>query len=98
MTAIGDAVSGGAAMQVGAFIKEDYNYGVIIACGKVAYDVIWVGGSTTRYAHSARRIKVVDPDEIDEHTRAHLVREAVDARAERARGAGIRRGTVSPHR
>lgn len=88
-------------MKVGDFIEETgggtRDYGVIIACGRVSYDVIWVGGSTSRYRHSdGRHVAVIDPSNVDDFTRRHLLGEAADARAERARGARIRRGAVSP--
>lgn len=90
-------------MKVDDFIEERgagvSSYGIVIACGPKTYDVVWIGGSTTRYRHGVRSVRVVTAAEIgDGHLHKHLLREAKDAKAERRRGAGIRRGTVSPSR
>lgn len=89
-------------MKVGDFIKEGAEYGLVIACGKVAFDVVWTGGSTTRYRHGVRDIRVVPTTDVDFITgvipRKHLEEEAAAAKAERRRGARIHRGTVSPSR
>lgn len=85
-------------MRVGDFIKEGIDYGIVLSCGPVAFDVVWVGGSTSRYRHGVRMIEVVDAATIDDFTRRHLAKEAASAKAERARGAGVRRGQVSPSR
>lgn len=57
-----------------------------------------VGGSTTRYRHGERDVRIVPAVEVDASSREHLMREVQDARRERRRGARIRRGTVSPRR
>lgn len=73
-------------------------YGVVLAAGSRTFDVLWVGGSTTRYRLGARDLRIVPSAELDAHTRDHLLREAEAARRERRAGARIRRGTVSPRR
>jgi hypothetical protein len=60
--------------------------------------VIWIGGSTTRYRHGVRDIRIISAAELDALTREHLLREAENARRERRSGARIKRGTVSPRR
>ncbi len=85
-------------IRTGAFIKESLDFGLVIASGAKTYDVVWIGGSTTRYRHGERDIQVVVAAELDAHTREHLVGESAAARRERRAGAGIRRGTVSPRR
>lgn len=81
-------------MKVGDFVKEGIDYGIVLTCGPVAFDVVWVGGSTSRYRHGVREIAVLDADELDDSTRLHLTDEAERAREERAAGLGVRRGQV----
>ncbi len=87
-------------MKRGDFITEGAgSWGMVLTCGPVSYDVIWIGGSTQRFRHSdGRHIRVVEASELDVHSRRHLLGEYKDAIAERRRGARIRRGTVSPSR
>lgn len=66
--------------------------------GTRTFDVIWIGGSTTRYRHGVRDIRIVLVAELDAHSREYLACEAEAARRERRAGARIRRGTVSPRR
>lgn len=66
--------------------------------GPKTFDVVWLGGSTTRYRHGERDIQIVGRVEVDARTREHLSRGALAARQERRRGARIRRGVVSPPR
>jgi len=82
----------------GDFLKEGIDLGLVLTSGKSTYDVIWVGGSTTRYRHGVRDVRIIPPAEIDTHRREHLTREAAAARRERRAGSRIRRGTVSPQR
>ncbi len=72
--------------------------GIVLSSGPKTFDVIWVGGSTTRYRHGVRDIRIVGNAEVDPHTREHLRHEAESARRERRAGALIQRGTVSPRR
>lgn len=86
-------------MKVGDYIVEhgaSPHYGLIIACGRVTYDVIWIGGGTSRYRHGVRKVDIIRAGELDAHTRKHLRSEAAKAKAERRRGAGIRRGQIWP--
>jgi hypothetical protein len=81
----------------GDFIHEAHDYGLVIASGPVTYDVVWIGGSTTRYRHGERDVAIVHQDHEDLGVwRYHLEREAKAAREERREGRGIRRGQVSP--
>lgn len=88
----------GFVVETGDFIKEGIDLGLVLASGAKAFDVIWIGGSTTRYKHGVRDIRIVPAAEIDANSRDHLTREADAARRERRAGARIRRGTVSPRR
>ncbi len=98
LSAVGEASETGTSVRIGSFIKEGIDYGIVIASGAKTYDVVWIGGSTTRYRHGERDVRVVSAAEVDAHTRDHLIGEAEAARRERRSGAGIRRGTVSPRR
>jgi len=82
-------------VKVGDFVKEaPGSYGVVLACGPVAFDIVWTGGSTTRYRHDTQRhITVITGDALSECDRRHLLTAAA-AKAERARGARIRRGSI----
>jgi hypothetical protein len=83
-------------VRAGDFIEERGSYGRVLTAGVVAYDVIWVGGSTQRYKQGQRDLRIVGGLELDKSTRDHLLKESADAIRERATGARIRRGTVSP--
>jgi len=88
-------------VQADDFIEERgacNSLGRVLVSGAKTFDVIWFGGSTTRYRHGARDIRIVPVAELDAHSREHLTREAEAARRERRAGARIRRGTVSPRR
>lgn len=89
-------------VKAGDFVEERgpgiMDHGIVLASGSKTFDVIWLGGSTTRYKHGVRDIRIVGSLEIDKHTREHLLREAESARRERRSGAGIKRGQVSPTR
>ncbi len=98
LSANGEASEPELMIRAGAFIREVIDHGLVIASGAKTYDVIWIGGSTTRYRHGERDIRVVPAAELDVHTRDHLVGEAEAARRERRAGARVRRGTVSPRR
>jgi len=80
------------------YIREGAAFGLVLASGAKTFDVVWLGGSTTRYRHGERDIQIVGRVEVDARTREHLSREALAARQERRRGARIRRGVVSPRR
>lgn len=84
-------------MKVGDFVYEPPNqYGIVLTCGPVKFDVVWLGGSTSRYKHGVRDVEVVEPAAVDKWSRKLLLQEAANAKAERARGAGIKRGQVWP--
>jgi hypothetical protein len=94
------SLSGGAGLVVksGDFIQEGLDSGFVLVSGTKTFDVIWIGGSTTRYRHGVRDIRIISAAELDALTREHLLREAENARRERRSGARIKRGTVSPRR
>jgi hypothetical protein len=74
-------------------------FGVVVACGPVAYDVVWIGGSTSRYRHADDVVRVATDAEVaalGDIIRVHLLQEATAAREERRAGAGIRRGEIWP--
>lgn len=74
-------------------------FGVVVACGPVAYDVVWIGGSTSRYRHADDVVRIATDAEVaalGDITRTHLLQEAAAAREERRTGAGIRRGEIWP--
>lgn len=84
-----------------AIIKEGAELGVILQSGDVTFDVIWTGGSTSRYRYDAKRvINVATAFDLEgqDRTIAHLRGEARAARGERRMGAHIKRGQVSPSR
>jgi hypothetical protein len=85
-------------IKPGDFIKGGIDFGRVLVSGAKTFDVIWVGGSTTRYRHGERDIHVVPGAELDAMTREHLTQEAETALRERRSGAQIQRGTVSPRR
>lgn len=74
-------------------------FGVVVACGPVAYDVVWIGGSTSRYRHADDVVRVATDAEVvalGNITRVHLLQEATAVHEERRAGAGIRRGEIWP--
>jgi hypothetical protein len=85
-------------VKKGDFLLElnSYDFGIALTSGPKSYDVVWMGGSTTRYRQGERDVRVVPADEVDAHSRDHLLREAEAARRERRAGAKVRRGTISP--
>lgn len=87
-------------VQAGDFIQEcgETSPAFVLTSGAKTFDVIWMGGSTTRYRHGVRDIRIVPVAEVDALTREHLTHEAEAARRERRAGARVRRGTVSPRR
>ncbi len=78
----------------GDFVKESGSYGLVIAAGPKTFDVIWIGGGTSRYRHGMRAIAATT--EVSDWERKHLIAEARAAREERRTGAGIKRGQVWP--
>jgi hypothetical protein len=95
-------VAGGAPfdapVRAGNFVKEGLDLGLVLVSGAKTFDVIWIGGSTTRYRHGERDIRIASAVDLDAHAREHLTQEAEAARHERRTGARIRRGTISPRR
>ena len=88
-------------VQAGDFIEERgacNELGLVLVSGAKTFDVIWIGGSTTRYRHAVRDIWIVPGAELDANSREHLTQEAESALRERRAGARVRRGTVSPRR
>lgn len=82
-------------------IKEGADLGVILQSGAVAYDVIWTGGSTSRYRYdAAREIHAATAFDLEgqDGLIKHLREEAEAARKERRSGARIKRGHVHPSR
>jgi len=74
-------------------------FGVVVASGPTAYDVVWIGGSTSRYRHADDVVRVATDAEVaalGDITRTHLLKEAAAAREERRTGAGVRRGEIWP--
>ncbi len=85
----------------GQIIKESSALGIILQGGSVAYDVVWMGGSTSRYRYDANRdVRLATEFELEGQDRVlrHLRREAAEARRERKVGARIKRGQVWPSR
>lgn len=75
--------------------------GCIVQSGEVSYDVVWQGGSTSRYRYSTGRyVRPATPAELALlwRTVANVREHAANARAERRRGARIKRGQVWPSR
>jgi hypothetical protein len=82
-------------------VKEGAQLGVVLQSGGVSYDVLWVGGGTSRYRYDAgRAVSVATAFDLQyqEGTIVHLRAEAEAAHRERRRGAGVRRGQVHPSR
>lgn len=84
----------------GQVIKEGAELGVVLQAGARTYDVVWVGGSTSRYRQGVRDVHLATEFELEGQDRVvrHLHREAQQARRERRDGAGIKRGQVWPSR
>jgi hypothetical protein len=83
----------------GDFIKEAGSYGLVLTAGPKTFDVIWTGGSTSRYRHGARIFDLANEDRhLSALERESLTRDAIDARNERKQGAGIKRGQIWPSR
>lgn len=89
-----------ARLKRGQVIKEQFDLGLVLNSGPVAYDVIWVGGSVSRYRHGQRDVRVATEQELADagSTVDHLLKEAGAARRERRNGHRVRRGQVSPRR
>lgn len=74
--------------------------GIVLQSGKVSYDVIWIGGMTSRYRYSVgRRVRLATEQEIARQGSLYvdgLRADAAQAQDERRRGAGVRRGQIWP--
>ena len=86
-----------ALFKQGDFVKEGLSYGIVLTSGRRTLDIVWIGGSTSRYRHGVRDIKPAD-EYLTDRERAHLVHKAKDAREERRTGAGVKRGQIWPSR
>lgn len=82
----------------GDFVQESTSRGVVLISGPTSFDIVWIGGSTSRYRHGTRVIRLMSIDELSEMERKHLTDEAERAREERRTGARIKRGQVWPSR
>jgi len=82
----------------GQIIKESGSLGIILSSGEVSFDIVWVGGSTSRYRYDRGRevVLATDDDMRSTYEIAHLRSEVVKAREERRNGEGIKRGQVWP--
>lgn len=90
-----------AAFERDQVVKEGVSLGLVLQSGKTSYDVVWIGGSTSRYRYAAKRdVHVATEFELEGQDRVvrHLRREAVAARHERKVGARCKRGQVHPSR
>ncbi len=93
----------GRVIKRGDFVIEagaSHSRGLVLSAGPVSYDVVWIGGSTSRHHQADGRCAVVDPDAADfsAYEIRHLTREAEAAREERRIGARRKRGQVWPRR
>lgn len=79
-------------------VKESGLLGIILSSGKVSFDIVWVGGSTSRYRYSTgRHIDLADESDLrSTYEVEHLRREVIKAREERRTGQRIKRGQVWP--
>lgn len=92
--------------EPGQLVIEEGNgmsdMGIILSSGAVTFDIVWIGGSTSRYRYSTgRHVRLATPREIeaaDPTMIEHLRKEAADAREERRTGARRKRGQVWPSR
>jgi hypothetical protein len=78
---------------------------LVLACGPRSFDIIEQSGGTTRYLHAHKRnVRLATASDFNHDlayeasVRERLVRQAGNARDERRRGAGVRRGHVAPSR
>ena len=81
----------------GDFVCEHgTSFGIVLACGPRAFDVLWEGGSTSRYAHGQRDIWIVDehcdPTGLTPNVVAALREDCEKAAQERRPGAAAKRG------
>lgn len=85
----------------GDIVKEGFDLGMILQSGNITYDVVWIGGSTSRYRYEASRaVSLATSFDLEgqDLVLKHLREEAIAARAEREAGAHIKRGQVHPSR
>ena len=80
----------------GDFVKEGAEVGIVLASGSKTFDVVWTGGSTSRYRYGIRDIHLATERDLEDCNREHLIKEAADAREERRIGAGVKRGQIWP--
>ena len=73
-----------------------YLRGLVLSAGPLTYDVIWIGGSTSRYRQDSGRCVKVDPvvEDFTPSEIRQLTKDAADAREERRTGARIKRGQI----
>ena len=82
-------------------VKEGADLGIILCAGERSFDVVWIGGSTSRYRYSTGRdVRGATALDLDGQARLveHLKKEVAEARRERRTGARIKRGQVWPSR
>lgn len=82
-------------------VVEAGSLGLILQSGDVAFDVLWIGGSTSRYRYSTRRhVRAATSFDLEgqDGMVAHLREEAEAARKERKSGSRIKRGQLHPSR
>jgi hypothetical protein len=82
-------------------IREGADLGIILQSGDVTYDIVWMGGSTSRYRYVAGRdVRIATKSDLEhqELSIKHLHQEAHTVRKERREGARIKRGAVHPSR
>jgi hypothetical protein len=85
----------------GDIVKESGEIGIVLQTGKIAYDIVWTGGSTSRYKYSTgRHVHLATAFELDgqDDLVISLREEAEVVRGERARGEGVRRRQLYPSR
>jgi hypothetical protein len=90
-------------LKRGDFVLEggaSHARGLVLSAGSVTYDVIWLGGSTSRYRQDSDRCVKADPvvEDFTSSEIRQLTNDAADAREERRTGARIKRGQIWPSR
>lgn len=77
-------------------VEHGDSLGVVLQSGRVAFDVIWIGGSTSRYRYSTgRHVRLATAAELAAPEHAFTIKQIKDdaekAWDERRRGARVRR-------